>query len=156
MSQPSIARVRRSAQAVLGAAAAVSVVTVLAGCSSSPLDLAIFDREQEAADQPPSFVDLPDTIYQDTIRYLGEDSIGTQYFASEASDPQGRAVCLTVVASDDDWSTGCATSLPVEVTIASGLRATLELDASGGDDLVGGYVSVELARGDSDSQPDEE
>lgn len=147
MPRSSRTRVRRLGQAAFGAAAAVSVVAAFAGCSSSPLDLAIFDREQQAADQPPSFVEFPDTIYQDTIRYLGEDSIGTQYFASEANDPQGRAVCLTVVASDDDWSTGCATSLPVEVTIASGLRAMLEPDASGGDEQVGGYVSVELPTG---------
>lgn len=143
----STARARRLAQAVLGAAAALSVVAVLAGCSSSPADLAIFDREQQAADQPRSFVELPDTIYKDTIRYLGEDSIGTQYYASEANDPQGESVCLTVVASDDDWSTGCATSLPVEVAIASGLVATLEPDAAGGDERVGGYVSVELPAG---------
>jgi hypothetical protein len=127
---------------VFGAVAPLFVVAVLAGCSSSPPDLAIFDREQQAADRPPSFVDLPNTIYQDTIRYLGEDSIGTQYFASESNDPQGRAVCLTVVASDNDWSTGCSTSLPVEVTIKSGLVATLEPNASDGDEQVGGYVSV--------------
>lgn len=143
MPQSSTALARRLAQAVPGAAA---VVAVLAGCSSSPLDLATFDREQQESDQPPPFVDLPDAIYEDTVRYLGEDSIGTQYFASESNDPQGRAVCLTVVARDNDWSTGCSTSPPVEVTIASGLRATLELDAAGGDEQVGGYVSVELPR----------
>ncbi|MCM3658841.1 hypothetical protein M3147_16410 [Agromyces mediolanus] len=129
---------------IIGAAAALSVVAVLAGCSLSPLDLAIFDREQQASDLPPSLDNLPDTIYRDTVRYIGEDSIGTKYFASEANDPQGSAVCLTVVASDDDWSTGCSTLPPVEVTIASGLRATLEPDAAGGDEQVGGYVSVEL------------
>lgn len=144
MPQPSRARVRRPVHAVFGAVAPLFVVAVLAGCSSSPPDLAIFDREQQASDLPPSFVDLPNTTYQDTIRYIGEDSIGTKYFASEANDPQGRAVCLTVVTSDGDWLTGCATSLPVEVTISSGLVATLELDAAGGDEQVGGYVSVEL------------
>lgn len=144
MPRSSRTRTRRPAQAVFDTAAALSVVAVLAGCSSAPPDLAIFDREQKESDQPPSFVDLPDAIHQDTVRFLGEDSIGTKYFASEANDPQGRAVCLTVVASDDDWSTGCATSLPVEVTIASGLRATFEPDAAGGDEQVGEYVSVEL------------
>jgi len=132
---------------ILGAATALSVAAVLAGCSSSPLDLAIFDREQQASDVPPSFVDLPDTISRDTLRYVGEDSIGTKYFASEANDPQGRAVCLTVVASDDDWSTGCSTLPPIEVTIASGLIATLEPDASDGDEQVGGHVSVVLPAG---------
>ncbi|MCD1570747.1 hypothetical protein [Agromyces mediolanus] len=129
---------------MFGAVAALLVVAVLAGCSSSPPGLAIFDREQQASDLPPSFVDLPDTIYEATVRYIGEDSIGTKYFASESNDPQGRAACMTVVASDDDWSTGCATSLPVEVTISSGLVATLDPDTVGGDEQVGRYVSVEL------------
>lgn len=144
MPQPSRARVRRPVHAVFGAVAALLVVAVLAGCSSSPPDLAIFDREQQASDMPPAFVDLPNTIYEDAVRYIGEDSIGTKYFGSEANDPQGKAVCLTVVASDSDWSTGCSTVPPVEVAIASGLRATLEPDAAGGDEQVGGYVAVEL------------
>lgn len=127
----------------MSAVAALIVTFALAGCVPSH-GLAIFDREQQSYDMPPPYVDLQDTIYQDTIRYIGEDSLGTKYFAAESNDSQGRGVCLTVVASETDWSTGCSSFTPVKVTMSSGLTATLERDAAGGDEQVEGYVSVEL------------
>ncbi|MFD5864478.1 hypothetical protein ACFWGP_05970 [Agromyces sp. NPDC127015] len=140
MSDPWRVRTRDAARRCAGAAAVLSALAVLAGCTPSVNDLPVFDREQRSSDLPPAFVDFQDTIDRDTVRRVGEDSIGTVYYAAE--DPQERTTCL-IILSETDWSSGCG-GLPVKVSISSGLTATLEPAAVAGDEQVGDVVSVEL------------
>ncbi|GAB3284021.1 hypothetical protein [Microbacterium lacusdiani] len=102
--------------------AIVSSALALAGCMAEP-------RGPFSA--PPTGDVLPEVVdtaglLPDSVRHLGEDADGNQYYAAESED-RTAPDCLIIYISDEEWVRACS-SLPVKAGIA-GLSATLHYAA---------------------------
>ncbi|WP_214467354.1 hypothetical protein [Microbacterium flavescens] len=110
----------------------IGLALLMSGCASGPLD------SGTPAELPAAVTD--DVFTSDSVRYLGEDSNGSAYYA--AKNANNSEECLIVITTDD-WASGCG-RLPVKVTIsdtdATLAKEPLSDDAPG--EHVGDYVTV--------------
>lgn len=97
----------------LGIALVAVTASVLAGCTAGPVTLgspgrpAIFDRPQTDQDVLPD--GIPDDGYlTDSIRYVGEDSVGARYWVGLREDEQ--ACIIADATGAGDWAGLCARS----------------------------------------------
>jgi hypothetical protein len=116
-----------------GAAGGVAVaVLALAGCSLAPSDY--WHEPQQSEDALPSFV-RNDQFDPDASRLLAETDDGYAFYVSRKPDLD--STCLVIArTTTSDWTSGCAETLPVKVTL-HGLTAVLDeplLPESPGDE----------------------
>lgn len=83
----------------------LSVVLLLAGCSSSGVSYSVLDRAAEASDAlPAAVVDGVDEIDIESARFIGARD-GTSLWLAKAE--RTDTVCLVVYPNDEDWVVGC-------------------------------------------------
>lgn len=126
---------------------ATVVVLTVSGCSAGQTP-PYFDTAQNDDDVLPGQVKAGG-IDADSVRYLGKDTDGVEYFAAQTSAEAapGGTICLVMVAPGDVWTSGCTDVLPVTVQIPSGKSGTLFPDEIPAEvevtERVGEYVQVE-------------
>ena len=131
---------RRRALGLLGAAG----ILMLAGCAQ--VDEGPFSGEQGPDDVLPAVV-AQEGLRAESVRHLGDDSKGWQYFAAKFEQDGNRDLHCIVVVPDDspDWVSGCSTeALPL--SIGSSTATVTVVSRPPGDDAkgerVGDYLLV--------------
>lgn len=91
---------------------------------------------------PPGTVMASGDVIDGTVRLMGTDAEGVQYFVFKTTPDD--EVCLMVVPPGDDGASGCSATLPIALTYRD-IRAVLNEDpVQPADDItvVGEYVQV--------------
>jgi hypothetical protein len=102
----------------------------LVGCSQSAPDLPTLEREQAAQDVLPNEIldglsSGDQGVDGDSTRFAGELS-GTQVFVARANE--ATELCLIIVATPEDWTSGCSDSTGLEVHLGESFVAAFTVD----------------------------
>lgn len=119
---------------------AVASIALLAGCTASATDEVL--ASGDAAIVPASATsDLAETIVDDSLRRLGEDSEGHTYYVAEAADP-ATGLCILIDGLDDGPVLGCG-AMPLTVS-SGGVSARLSINMTPVDsgERIGDFLVV--------------
>ncbi|GAA1737976.1 hypothetical protein [Microbacterium paludicola] len=104
----------------------------------------MFDGEQSSDDHLPALVSS-EGVQSETVRHLGSDSEGWNYYAAKFEREGARHLqCIVVVVSDEsDWVSGCGDDRLPEA-IAFGTTQIALVGQMSGDDTTGERVGDHL------------
>ncbi|WP_433673881.1 hypothetical protein [Microbacterium gorillae] len=121
------------------AALGVIIAVALTGCTAEDQ----FGQAEKA--ELPSFVTVKDAApLEGSVRHLGRDESGVDYYVGKWSSENGDESCFVAV-NGEDFASACGNQMPLAVSL-QGANATLSPtrigDVETGAEAVGPYVTV--------------
>lgn len=125
------------------AAGVFALIGVLAGCATSGPTAGPGPFAGPGMETPPPAVMVFPDVIDGTVKEMGADEQGRQYFIFQASPDD--EYCLMMLPQDDDGARACSGAFPIALTY-DGTRAVLSEDPASPSEsttIVGEFVQVD-------------